>query len=271
MTIAFTPVLSGCELGLVWRRSQRRRYDKAPRRIPELNVILGLSGRMQYFLNGLLFQLGPRSLLIAHPSDSHFLVNETKDADAIVAAISRQILEPGPVHPTLRTDSIDYEAQLPRKMTLEAFDEIVNLAQPLIDDTSSDVAFGIGLKWWLHRTWQYWQAAQPEQFATAHPRVAFTLSCIRQNPNLAISEVARQAGVSENHLGELFQNEVGVTMGVYRTQIRLDTVKRLCLQNPALPIYVAAVEAGFSDYSSFYRAHKASTGKSPRQMYKGGQ
>lgn len=49
----------------------------------------------------------------------------------------------------------------------------------------------------------------------------------------------------------------------YVTQRRLIAAKSLILQN--LPMEDVAVQSGFSDYSSFYRAFKQEFGISPRQ------
>lgn len=265
MRTQFTPVLSKGELARIWRRRDRRRYDHSPRRVPELNIILGVTGHIQYFVNDSLFQLGPRSLFIAHPSDAHFLVKESSDADATVAAVSQTLLLNPPSHPTFRTSDIDPQAQVPRRLGMDAYEELHELGERLIDCRYRETLYP-GLQWWTHRVWHHWQSAPQAAVAATHPGVAEALIIIKSNCELSIVEVARRAGVSPNHLGALFKREVGMTMSAYKSKTRIDYVEQLCFEHPNMPISVAAYKAGFKDYSSFYRAYKSLREGSPRSL-----
>ena len=79
------------EPGRVWRRRRRRRFEDIPRRHAELVALLGVTGWMRYFLDGSLVTLGPRSLLVAHPGQAHFLVDESAEFDMIVAVIAPEV------------------------------------------------------------------------------------------------------------------------------------------------------------------------------------
>ena len=80
---------------------------------------------------------------------------------------------------------------------------------------------------------------------------------------ITLSQVAQAFYVSESTITHTFQKKMRVSFYRYVTQRRLIAAKSLILQN--LPMEDVAVQSGFSDYSSFYRAFKQEFGISPRQ------
>ncbi|XPF95889.1 helix-turn-helix domain-containing protein [Colwellia sp. RE-S-Sl-9] len=255
------PLLAPDERGRIWRRSTRRLFDPAPRRIPELNIFIGLTGQIQYFINGELIVLGRGTLLLARAADAHFLVKEDDDADMIVAAISPSLLMSPPLHPEEYGDS----SHIPRRLSEVALDELVSLSDILINTHDAD-ALNIGLGWWLYRMHQHWKQAQHTTTLTAHPAVARALRLMRNDLTLTIAQVADQAGASNTHLGQVFKREVGVTMTAYRTQLRLNAIEAAIRSKPNLSLLNAALDVGFGDYSSFYRAYVGVNGKPPCKL-----
>ncbi len=81
--------------------------------------------------------------------------------------------------------------------------------------------------------------------------------------NLNLEMVASQFFMSKYHLCHIFKQNTGFTINQYITQKRLSLVKELCEQGKTLTI--AAQEAGFKSYSSFYRAYVNETGKNPKK------
>ena len=80
---------------------------------------------------------------------------------------------------------------------------------------------------------------------------------------ITLSQAAQAFYVSESTITHTFQKKIRVSFYRYVTQRRLIAAKALILQN--LPMEDAAVQSGFTDYSSFYRAFKQEFGISPRQ------
>ena len=81
---------------------------------------------------------------------------------------------------------------------------------------------------------------------------------------ITLSDVARQFYVSESTVSQLFRKRMGVSFYRCVTQRRLIAAKSLILEGMILEL--VAVQTGFSDYSSFYRAFKGEFGISPRQF-----
>lgn len=81
---------------------------------------------------------------------------------------------------------------------------------------------------------------------------------------ISLSDVAKAFYVSESTISQLFRKKMGVSFYRCVTQRRLIAAKNMILDGMILE--TVAIETGFSDYSSFYRAFKGEFGISPRQF-----
>lgn len=80
---------------------------------------------------------------------------------------------------------------------------------------------------------------------------------------ITLAEVAKQFFVSQSTITQTFRNKMGVSFYRCVTQQRLIAAKRFIEQDQ--PLESVAMQVGFKDYSSFYRAFKQEYGISPRQ------
>ena len=264
--ITATRFLPEGEPGRIWRRSQRRRYDSKPRRHQELVVLAGLQGRMRYFIDDTLLDFGPGSLLFAHSDQSHFLVEDTPDFDLIVVVIAPELLKQA-IHPARLRAARPGQGPDPRTLPLTAVEELSTLAGSIIGETHWPTV-SAGLTWWLCRAWHHWQAAQFEDVSATHAGVAFAGAEIRSDPAKPLAAIAADASLSLSRLGQAFRNETGMTMQQYRTRHRLELVEHIMQRNPGTSLLTASLDAGFGDYSRFYRAYFAAHGRSPREALK---
>lgn len=81
--------------------------------------------------------------------------------------------------------------------------------------------------------------------------------------HIAIGDLAKHFYVSSSTISHLFKQKMGISFYRYVTQRRLIAAKTLIERGRLLEN--VALEVGFSDYSSFYRAFKQEYGISPRQ------
>lgn len=84
---------------------------------------------------------------------------------------------------------------------------------------------------------------------------------------ITLSETAGAFFVSESTISQLFKKRLGVSFYRFVTQRRLIQAKSLILEGVLLED--VKDQAGFSDYSTFYRAFKQEYGISPRQYRNG--
>lgn len=80
---------------------------------------------------------------------------------------------------------------------------------------------------------------------------------------ITIADLGRRFYVSESTVSHLFKQKMGVSFYRYVTQRRLIAAKTLIEKGNLLE--TVAEEAGFGDYSGFYRAFRQEYGISPRQ------
>ena len=85
----------------------------------------------------------------------------------------------------------------------------------------------------------------------------------RYAQQITIRELGRRFFVSESTVSHLFKQKMGVSFYRYVTQRRLIAAKTLIEKGHLLEM--VAEEAGFQDYSGFYRAFRQEYGISPRQ------
>ena len=80
---------------------------------------------------------------------------------------------------------------------------------------------------------------------------------------ITISYLAREFYVSNSTISHMFQQKLGISLYRFVTQRRLIAAKTLI--EAGIPLETIAVQIGFQDYSSFYRAFKQEYGISPKQ------
>ena len=128
------------------------------------------------------------------------------------------------------------------------------------DDLSPLVLWGLGIE--LMAT-----IARSEDFDSPRtiprwlPRVLELLR-VRCCEALAVSEIAREAGVHPGHLARVFFGALGCTIGQYLRAERVERAKTLLARGDQ-SIAMIAAQVGFSDQAHLTRAFKRVTGVTP--------
>ena len=87
----------------------------------------------------------------------------------------------------------------------------------------------------------------------------------RANLDIALEDVAREAGVSPFHFLRLFASVLGVTPHQYLVRSRLRRAARLLAEDDK-PVTDVAYDAGFGDLSNFVRTFHRAAGVSPTRF-----
>lgn len=92
---------------------------------------------------------------------------------------------------------------------------------------------------------------------------ALALIEMRLAEELSVAALAREVGLSHNHLTRLFQAEFANTVVGYIRERRAERARHL-LQNSTLPLRAVAAQIGIEDPRAFNALMKKETGRSPR-------
>ncbi|MCD0279054.1 helix-turn-helix domain-containing protein [Xanthomonas melonis] len=87
---------------------------------------------------------------------------------------------------------------------------------------------------------------------------------------LTLGDLARQAHVSQSHLGFLFREELGTPFKPMLQQLRIEKAKELLQRQPRLRITEVALKVGFGDLSHFEKSFRRLVGVSPREFRNAG-
>jgi AraC-like DNA-binding protein len=113
-----------------------------------------------------------------------------------------------------------------------------------------------------------WQSAHDSRME-APPRSTLgrrVLRSLLQEPELDRSERARLVRAHPSELSRSFHRELGLTLGSYRTRLRLLRFVEL-VDTGRSTLLAAALEAGFGSYSQCHRAFSAAFGCTPRVFF----
>lgn len=96
------------------------------------------------------------------------------------------------------------------------------------------------------------------------PRAQRVAEIFTSNPSdsRTLAEISRSGGASKRTVERLFQEEVGMTFGKWRQQLRLMHALRLLAEGAK--VTHTALEAGYSTPSAFISAFKKALGTTPR-------
>lgn len=90
------------------------------------------------------------------------------------------------------------------------------------------------------------------------------------DPDISVSSVARDLGISEGHLSHVFKKETSRTLGSYLTDYRIHMAMEL-LRDCRNKVYEVAEQVGYRDITYFSSTFKRVVGLSPSEYQKQSQ
>lgn len=90
------------------------------------------------------------------------------------------------------------------------------------------------------------------------------------DPDISVSSVARDLGISEGHLSHVFKKETSRTLGSYLTDYRIHMAMEL-LRDCRNKVYEVAEQVGYRDITYFSSTFKRLVGLSPSEYQKQSQ
>jgi len=241
----------------IWRYSPEYRRPRHFHREPELNLVVAGTAR---FGGGSTTIAATRGdLLCWPPGCDHELIDASADFDLYVFALTEELSERVLVERSISALSGPIRVRLPEATLVVLQTE---LAVPVITSESSVAEQHVA---------ELWRAAHDLRLkAQRHDGLgARVLRSLLQRPELDRSERARLVLAHPSELSRSFHREIGLTLGSYRTRLRLMRFIEL-FDSGQSTLLAAALAAGFGSYSQCHRAFRATFGCTPRVFFETG-
>ncbi len=239
-------------------------------------IVLLLSGRVDYIVEGSSYALTPWSvLLIKHHTIHRALIDKSEPYERIIIYLDGKYFSRGIPEARL-TDCFDQADRsgkhllLPTEQQRRAIEEVLSAYEAAAEDRGFGAqalreSFIVQLLIYIGRM----TAASSEPGESQYdPKIRRVLSYINENlgKELSVEQLAEQAYLSKYHFMRLFKAQTGSSVHAYVRQKRLLHAARLIREG--MTVGKAAAESGFGDYSAFHRAFRESFGISPGELKK---
>lgn len=232
-------------------------------------IFIFIKGNMTFVVEGATYPLHPYDVIILRDNEMHDIY-PTGDADyeRIVINVTRDFFETNhcPMYQTIFLNRPAGKNNLiPGDLVSvsEVADILPRIEKYAKEKTvSPDTVVKCAMVEILHAFNHMQPAADAD--AKQNSTVRKVIDYINQNldGDLSLSHLSDLFFVSKYHLCRVFREHTGYTISSYITNKRLLTVRDLCRNGES--ISTACVLAGFSGYSSFYKAYTKAYGCAPK-------
>jgi AraC-like DNA-binding protein len=236
----------------------------------ELEVNLVVRGTARYLLGERRYELTAGTLTWLFPGQQHVLVDESADhvlwwavfRPSLVARTATA-LHTGPLR---QADPI---GRYSRRLDRQRLRRLGGLFDDLREaEAVDDTLFTVGLAYLLLNAWQaFLDSEEVVGGVDVHPAVDNVARLLHADPGTGhLAALARIAGLSPSHLSRLFKAQMGVSIGRFRNQQRLERFLRRYGNGRRTSALDAAHEAGFGSYAQFSRVFRQETGHRPTDL-----
>ncbi len=232
-------------------------------------VLIFIKGDASFAIEGSFFPISPMDVLITRPGEMHQICHHSNGSyERIMLTITDDFF--------INNDCIRYrdiftEREIGEGNILhlgeEELTEMMNISSRIeryiSRNENNEVVIRSAIIEFLYEL----NRLKPSNRAKVryHELVLRTTAYINQNlsGNLSLEIIAKELFTSKTYLCRIFKQNTGITIGQYITKKRF--LKATALIKSGHSLSSAAMIAGFSDYSSFYKTCVAETGNSPRK------
>ena len=238
-------------------------------------IVLLLSGRVDYTVEGSSYALKPWSvLLVKHHTIHRALIDKSQPYERIIIYLDGKYFDR--ILPGVRlTDSFDQADKSGEHLLRPTARQRQSIEEVLAAYESAGEDGGFGAQA-LRETYimqlliyigRMTAAKEPGE-SQYDPKIRRVLSYINENlgGELRVEQLAEQVYLSKYHFMRLFKAQTGSSVHAYVRQKRLLHAARLIREG--MPVSKAAALSGFGDYSAFHRAFRESFGISPGELKK---
>ena len=236
----------------------------------ELEINLIRRGQGAYLINGGRYPIRTGTLLWLFPAQPHVLLEASDDFSMYVVVFRPRLIRSLARGPQwgilLQQDPGQVFAQALPPTEFQFMDRLCRELERL--PNSHDAFFNRGLGFLLAYSWEKGALADSmaaeEEF---HPSVERVIHQLRAGPlDEPLSSLAKQAGLSYSRLAGLFRKQMGLTLGEFRNQLRVEQFVALMREYPQRTLLDLALEAGFGSYAQCHRVVRRHAGRKPAEL-----
>jgi AraC-like DNA-binding protein len=256
----------------------------------ELNIVA--RGHINYVVGKNRYHFAKGDQLWLFPGQPHRLVDRSQDALYYVAVFKQSLIHKAcqqERHRALGKSRPPGKAMLHTHLGHQDFELVRRMMDALIagapdnDALNREAGFGLspgfryehedsdflnaGLSHVLISCWKNQLASQEGNRAVPlHHSIlkALDILCRDEQPG-NLPALAKQCGLSPEHLSRTFQKQIGIPLNRYRNAARLDRFWKLRNSPPQKTLIEAALAAGFGSYAQFYKIFREAYGRGPRE------
>jgi AraC-like DNA-binding protein len=236
-----------------------------PHRHAELEVNLVVSGTASYVLGEHRYELSPGTLAWLFPGQDHVLVDESADHVLWWAVFRPSLVTRAATAPDAAALlASDPSGDFSRRLAFREARRLGTLFGDLHDAADADVS-NAGLTYLLLRAWRaFVDSDNVVDGVAVHPAVEQVARLLSVDPASGdLTALARACGLSPSHLSRVFKAQMGISIGRFRNQQRLERFLSIAGDGQRGSTLAAAHAAGFGSYTQLYRVFRDATGGSP--------
>jgi AraC-like DNA-binding protein len=247
----------GRSRGQIWRYAPEYRRPRHFHAEPELNLVV--AGNGTFGTGNTVIPVSAGDLLFWPPGQDHELLQASTDFDLYVSGLTPELSES-----VLTREELGALSAFGRmRLSSTALRRLVRLCRVPSYGSETSVADA--------HVAELWRASQAARINTPAGDALSrrVLIALIEHPELGRAEVARLAKGNPSEVSRRFHAHTGVTLGRYRTRLRLLTFIRAAKAGEST-LLSAALNAGFGSYSQCHRAFSRAFGCTPRSFFGGG-
>ncbi len=230
-------------------------------------IYIFLSGEADFVVEGTVYPLSPNDVLIMNSNEfHHILPRSSSPYERMVFTIDNSFFTTNSCN-TYRAmfDNRKPGAQnlIPASFVTEhGIPDIINRALSYAENDNSEIMVRCALLELIHTLNKFKLSSAPLK---NNAKVSPIITYINENltSSLSIDDIAEKFYLNKYHLCRLFKKHTGLTINKYITHKRIIMVKNLYAEGKTFS--QASQEAGFGNYSNFYKMYVKETGISPKE------
>ena len=233
-------------------------------------IYIFMKGDADFVVEGTVYPLRPYDILLMNPNEFHHTrPKNTKPYERMVYTIDRSFFTTNSCEEYLEM----FENRRPGEQNLipsefvksHDIPDIINRSLKYSEKENSEILSRYTILELLNELNKYKQTTSRSAF---NAKVAPIINYINDNLSspLFIDDIAEKFFLDKYYLCRLFKKHTGLTINKYITHKRIILVRNLYADGKTLS--QASQEAGFGNYSNFYKMYVKETGMSPRESMK---